>query len=79
MEHTLHCLVCCSVSLLPLSWVDVIAYITLFVHFTNLDSLPSLIRISEGLLYLILLFPFELLNLEILNLVLGCNEIQVTY
>jgi hypothetical protein len=63
MEHTLHCLVCCSVSLLPLSWVDIIAYIALFVYFTNLDGLPSLIWISEGLLYLILVLRFELFNL----------------
>jgi hypothetical protein len=44
-EHTLHCLACCSVSLLTLSHADVIAYIASFAYFTNLDY--HLIRITS--------------------------------
>jgi hypothetical protein len=44
-EHTLHCLACCSVSLLTLSRADVIVYIASFAYFTNPDY--HLIRMTS--------------------------------
>jgi hypothetical protein len=53
--------------------VKIFTYITSYVYHTNLDDLHSLIPISEGILYLILVLYFRMFNLGTLNLVVGYN------